>query len=234
METMTGLDAKFLYSETPTAHMHTVKVAVADVSDIEGRLHLRGVRRGPRSPARPPPPVPPPGGAGPGRLGHPVWVEDPDFELRRHVRRTVLPAPGDEAQLAAVVGEFASLPLKRDRPLWELLFVEGLAGGRMAVVAKLHHAVADGTAVVALLHSVVRGMSEEPPDQPPGGPVAARAHPRPPPAAQDGLPGPRHPAGRGCRASWAARYGGRRPRRSAAGASPSARPCPSTASRGRR
>ncbi len=162
---MTGLDAKFLYSETPTAHMHTVKVAVADVSDIEGGftfeefVEVLGVQLDHLPPfRRRAVPVP-------GRLGHPVWVEDPDFELHRHVGRMVLPAPGDKAQLAAVVGEFASLPLKRDRPLWELLFVEGLAGGRMAVVVKLHHAVADGTAVVALLHSVVRGMSEEPPDE---------------------------------------------------------------------
>lgn len=166
METMTGLDAKFLYSETPTAHMHTVKVAVADVSDIDGGFtydefvevlasqldHLPPFRR--RA-------VPVPA-----RLGHPVWVEDPDFELRRHVHRTVLPPPGDEVQLAAAVGEFASHPLKRDRPLWELLLVEGLSNGRMAMVAKLHHAVADGMAVVALLHSVVRGMSEEPAGEP--------------------------------------------------------------------
>ncbi len=162
---MTGLDAKFLYSETPTAHMHTVKVAVADVSDIEGGftfeefVEVLGVQLDHLPPfRRRAVPVP-------GRLGHPVWVEDPDFEIRRHVARMVLPAPGDRAQLAAVVGEFASLPLKRDRPLWELLFVEGLAEGRMAVVVKLHHAVADGTAVVALLHSVVRGMSDEPPDE---------------------------------------------------------------------
>ncbi|MGO9458099.1 MAG: WS/DGAT/MGAT family O-acyltransferase [Acidimicrobiales bacterium] len=162
---MTGLDAKFLYSETPTAHMHTVKVAVADLSDIEGGftfeefVEVLGVQLDHLPPfRRRAVPVP-------GRLGHPVWVEDPDFEIRRHVARMVLPAPGDRAQLAAVVGEFASLPLKRDRPLWELLFVEGLAEGRMAVVVKLHHAVADGTAVVALLHSVVRGMSDEPPDE---------------------------------------------------------------------
>ncbi len=121
---MTGLDAKFLYSETPTAHMHTVKVAVADVSDIEGGftfeefVEVLGVQLDHLPPfRRRAVPVP-------GRLGHPVWVEDPDFEIRRHVARMVLPAPGDRAQLAAVVGEFASLPLKRDRPLWELLFVE--------------------------------------------------------------------------------------------------------------
>jgi diacylglycerol O-acyltransferase len=159
---MTGLDAKFLYSETPTAHMHTVKVAVADLSDIDGGFtydefvdllegqldHLPPFRR--RA-------VPVPG-----RLGHPVWVEDPDFEIRRHVGRTVVAPPGDQHQLASVVGDFASRPLKRDRPLWELLLVDGLEGTRLAMVAKLHHAVADGMAVVALLHSVVRGMSEEP------------------------------------------------------------------------
>jgi diacylglycerol O-acyltransferase len=162
METMTGLDAKFLYSETPTAHMHTVKVAVSNVSVIDGGfsydtlLAVLGQQLGRLPPFRRRV-VPVPWG-----LDHPVWVEDPEFDLKRHVSRRVLDEPGGDRELAAVVADFAGTPLERDRPLWELLVVEGLAGGRMAVVVKLHHAVADGSAAVALLQSVVRGATPEP------------------------------------------------------------------------
>lgn len=158
METMAGLDAKFLYSETPTAHMHTVKVAISNVAGAEGGLTYERFIEVLESQLDRLPPfrrrvVPVPWG-----LGHPVWVEDPDFDLRRHVGRRVLDGAGDDRELAVAVADFAAVPLARDRPLWALQVVEGLAGGRMAVVAKLHHAVADGTAVVALLDSVVQGM----------------------------------------------------------------------------
>ena len=157
---MTGLDAKFLYSETPTAHMHTVKVVVFDVSSVEGGFSFDSfVTMFGRLLDRLPPfrrrVVPVPWG-----LGHPVWVEDPDFDLRDHLRRYALEAPGDHRQLARVVAAFAGTPLRRDRPLWELLVVEGMAGGRMAVVVKIHHAVADGSAVVALLRNVVDGAAD--------------------------------------------------------------------------
>ena len=166
METMTGLDAKFLYSETPTAHMHTIKVVVSDVSALKGEFSydtLIEVFAGQLD--RLPPfrrrVIPVPWG-----LGHPVWVEDPEFDLSRHIRRRVLSGSASERELAAVVGEFAGTPLERDRPLWELLVVEGLAGGRIAVVAKIHHAVADGSAAVALLQNAVQsgdsGSSPEP------------------------------------------------------------------------
>src|SRR5271166_943245 len=154
---MLGLDAKFLYSETPTAHMHTVKVAVSDVSSLDGAFSYDTLVQVLADHLRQLPPfrrriVPVPLG-----LGHPVWVEDPDFDLRQHVSRGAVDEPGGDRELAEVVAEFAGTPLERDRPLWKLLVVEGLTGGRMAVVAKLHHAVADGSAAVALLQSVVAG-----------------------------------------------------------------------------
>ncbi|HZM53759.1 MAG TPA: wax ester/triacylglycerol synthase domain-containing protein, partial [Acidimicrobiales bacterium] len=167
--------AKFLYSETPTAHMHTVKVAVSDVSVLEGGFsHDALIEVLEHQLVRLPPfrrrAVPVPLG-----LGHPVWVEDPEFDLRRHVSRRVADAPGGDRELAAVVAEFSGIALARDRPLWELLVVEGLAGGRSAVVVKLHHAVADGSAAVALLQKVVRGATADPPEEP----DADRWHPEP-------------------------------------------------------
>src|SRR5579864_2715427 len=152
---MVGLDAKFLYSETPTAHMHTLKVAVFDMSDVPGGYDFdRVVTLFERRLARLAPfrrrvvPVPL-------ALGHPVWIEDPDFDIRRHVSRRRLTPPGGNRELAALVGEIAGEPLVRDRPLWELVVVEGLDAGRIAVVAKVHHAVADGGATVALLEQAL-------------------------------------------------------------------------------
>jgi len=63
-------------------------------------------------------------------LGPPVWVDDPHFELARHVRRTALPAPGGDAELADLVGRVMSARMDRGHPLWEYWVVEGLAGGR--------------------------------------------------------------------------------------------------------
>ncbi len=156
---MNGLDAKFLYSETPTAHMHTIKVVVSNVSEVEGGFSYDNLIEVLEGQIGSLPPfrrrvVPVPWG-----LGHPVWIEDPGFNLRRHVGRRMIEEPGGERELAAAIGAFSSTPLARDRPLWEMLIIEGLAGGRMAVVVKLHHAVADGSAAVALLQSVVHGTN---------------------------------------------------------------------------
>ena len=84
----------------------------------------------------------------PGRLATPVWVDDPDFELSYHVRRSALPRPGDHSQLRELVARIASRPLDRSRPLWETYFVEGLAGGRFAVLTKSHQILVDGRETV--------------------------------------------------------------------------------------
>lgn len=153
---MVGLDAKFLYSETASTHMHTLKVAVFDMSSVPGGYSydeitdLLGHRLNRLPPFRRRA-VPVPWG-----LGHPVWVEDPDFDLRRHITRRRAAQPGDDHALAAVVADVAGRPLPRDRPLWEIVVVEGLADLRLAVVAKVHHAVADGAATVALLLNALR------------------------------------------------------------------------------
>ncbi len=159
---MSGLDAKFLYSETPTAHMHTIKVAVSDMSGLEGGFSFETLTAVfDQLLVRLPPfrrrIVPVPFG-----LGHPVWVEDPGFDLARHLGRTVLAPPGDDRALAAAIATFAGIPLPRDRPLWAIQVVEGLAGDRVAIVVKLHHAVADGSAAVALLNNVVEAATVTP------------------------------------------------------------------------
>ena len=136
MERMTGLDASFLYFETRNMHMHVVAAIVYDPSTVpEGysfrkiketigqRLHLapRLRRRLAQVPLN---------------VGHPVWVEDEDFDLDYHVRRIGCPAPGGEEEFAEVVGDIAGRPLDRSRPLWEIWCVEGLEHGMVGSVVK--------------------------------------------------------------------------------------------------
>jgi diacylglycerol O-acyltransferase / wax synthase len=83
----------------------------------------------------------------PGRLASPLWVDDEDFDLTYHVRRSALPRPGSMDQLRDLVARIMSRRLDRSRPLWETYLVEGLAGGRFAVLAKSHQALVDGTTV---------------------------------------------------------------------------------------
>jgi WS/DGAT/MGAT family acyltransferase len=84
-------------------------------------------------------------------LGTPTWVTAVDLDLSRHVHRVQLPAPGSLRQLLDVVQEFAAAPFDRDRPLWETLLVEGLAGGRAGYAVKSHHSVTDGLGAVQLM-----------------------------------------------------------------------------------
>lgn len=84
------------------------------------------------------------------QIGRPVWVDDPDFDLSYHVRRTTLQPPGDDAALCALMGHLMSQLLDRSRPLWEVWIVDGLEGGRWALVSKVHHSMVDGVSGVDL------------------------------------------------------------------------------------
>jgi diacylglycerol O-acyltransferase / wax synthase len=84
-------------------------------------------------------------------LDTPVWVEDPDFDLDRHLHRIQLPAPGTSKELSSLVGRLIAERMDRSRPLWEMWVIEGLSGtdarfsGRVAVMHRMHHVLADGT-----------------------------------------------------------------------------------------
>lgn len=95
-------------------------------------------------------------------LGRPVWVDDPHFDLDYHVRRTVLPAPGDEAALCALMGQLMSRLLDRSRPLWEVWIVEGLEGERWGLVSKVHHAMVDGVSAVDLTGVLLDAQQDSP------------------------------------------------------------------------
>lgn len=87
-------------------------------------------------------------------VGNPTWVEDPAFDFDYHVRRQQLPAPGNERQMFDAAGIIAMTPFDRSRPPWEATLIEGLDGGRAALVLKMHHAATDGLGIVQLLQRI--------------------------------------------------------------------------------
>ncbi|MDQ6714854.1 MAG: wax ester/triacylglycerol synthase family O-acyltransferase [Actinomycetota bacterium] len=139
---LSSLDTSFLYLEEPTTVMHVGSVMVfdppADGFDYDrlGTLISRRIAHLPRYRQKV--------REVPGRLANPVWVDDEDFDLSYHVRRSALPRPGTDAQLEEFVARIQPRPLDRGRPLWEVYLVEGLEHGRFAIVTKTHHALVDG------------------------------------------------------------------------------------------
>ena len=150
-ERLTGLDASFLYMETPTLHMHVAMAAVFDPATVPGGYSFRRVRqliddRIPLAPVFQRRLV-----EVPMRLGHPVWVDDPAFDIDNHLRRAALPSPGGMRELGDFAADVISRQLHRDRPLWEMWIVEGLDDGKIALVAKMHHSTIDGVSGAELL-----------------------------------------------------------------------------------
>jgi diacylglycerol O-acyltransferase / wax synthase len=156
MQPLEGLDAAFLSLETPTTPLHVGVVMVLDPPEgtrslfspstryaqirrvISQRLHLVAPmrQRAIRVPLG---------------LHHPVWVDDPEFELDDHLVRASLPSPGGQRELNAFVATAMGRQLDPDRPLWEMYIVEGLEGERTALIAKIHHAILDGVSGASIL-----------------------------------------------------------------------------------
>lgn len=154
LERMTGIDAGFLYMETPSVHMHTLKIAILEADEA---LTYDTFVAGLLSRLKRLPPLRRRVVEVPFGLNHPVWMTMSRVDVAHHIRRHRVGGPdrpGSMAQLEQLIGMIASTPLHRDRPLWELHYCEGLEGGRVAVVGKMHHALADGAAANALLANV--------------------------------------------------------------------------------
>jgi WS/DGAT/MGAT family acyltransferase len=98
-----------------------------------------------------------------GRFAPPEWRDDPDFDVDYHVRQVALPAPGDERQLFDLATRFLQDPLERTRPLWEFLVVEGLEGGRAALVQKMHHTITDGEGGIRMSEQFIDLTRDLPP-----------------------------------------------------------------------
>ena len=143
---LSSLDAAFLYLETPEAPLHIGGVSVLD-GDVTAASYARllDARLGeiPRYLQRIGPP--------PHGLGHPLWEEDPAFDVHRHVLETRLDAPGNDAQLRSCAARLFEPCLDRSRPLWELHVIRGLEGRRTALLTKIHHAMVDGVSGVELM-----------------------------------------------------------------------------------
>ncbi len=95
--------------------------------------------------------------------GHPVWVDDPSFNIRYHVRHSRLPQPGSERQLKRMAGRIFSQRLDREKPLWELWVIEGLEGDRLAIVSKVHHCMVDGVSGSELIAALLTTEPQEKP-----------------------------------------------------------------------
>jgi diacylglycerol O-acyltransferase / wax synthase len=167
MKRLTGLDASFLYMETPTAPMHVAGLYVYDPSGIPGGYSFEKVEQLVKERLHLLPPYRQRVVEIPFQLYHPLWIEDPDFDLHYHLRRTALPSPGGKAELAEVAADIMSRPLDRSRPLWEMWLVEGLEGGLVACVSKTHHAAIDGASGVDLTVGLLDLEPEAPPPPPP-------------------------------------------------------------------
>ena len=175
-ERLSTLDSLFLDLEDRTAHMHVGAVAVFDgppppyrdlLALIEARLeHVPRYRQRVM-------PVPL-------KQGRPVWIDESQFDLEYHVRRTALPSPGGEPELKKLVGRLFSQALDREKPLWEMWLVEGLGDARFAIVSKTHHCMLDGISGVDLATVL---MDPEPVHTPP--PPPAPWAPRKAPKASD-------------------------------------------------
>jgi WS/DGAT/MGAT family acyltransferase len=169
MKQLSGLDASFLYMESPHQFGHVSSLllfALPDDDDydpftawrtqIERRLHLleplrRKLRMVPMG------------------LDHPFWVDDPDFDLDFHVRHTAVPPPGSDQQIGDLVARIIARPLDRARPLWETYVIEGLPGRRFGIITKVHHATIDGASGAELLTMMLdhnpEGDVVPPPDE---------------------------------------------------------------------
>ena len=156
-ERLSVLDELFLHLEGPDTHMHVGGAAIfegppPDYDDVLEMVDAR-LQQVPRFRQKL--------AFVPLGLGRPVWVDDTHFNLEYHVRHTALPQPGDRVRLNRLTARIMSQQLDRSKPLWEIWFAEGLAGGRFALISKTHHCLVDGVSGADIM-SVILDLEREP------------------------------------------------------------------------
>jgi diacylglycerol O-acyltransferase len=148
MDRLSGLDASFLYLETPAQLMHVCGVIVLDPDTMPDGYSYESFRDELERRVRDVPEFTRKLRKVPMGLDHPIWVQDKHFDIERHVHRLALPSPGGYRELIELTSHLAGLPLDRSRPLWEMWVIEGYDGGAGAdgvvVFSKMHHATVDG------------------------------------------------------------------------------------------
>jgi len=178
MRKVAGPDTAFLYGERPEWHFHVSAVTILDPTDTSGapsfveftdhiarRVHLVPQLRWKLL-------------TQPAGLDRPVFIDDPEFSLKRHLRHIALPAPGDDHTLGTLIGQLVSFKIDRSHPLWEMWFIEGLDNGGVALLSKIHHSIIDGATGTDLL-TILYDLEPHPapdPDPPP-------YRPEPPPTS---------------------------------------------------
>ncbi|MEH6583094.1 MAG: wax ester/triacylglycerol synthase family O-acyltransferase [Halioglobus sp.] len=160
MKRLDGLSAFMIYSERPKWYQHTLKIAILDYGDktmppYESLISefSKNIRRVPMlrwKLARVP-----------FGINHPVWVQAHDFDVRYHVRHICCPAPGDERAFSRLISELYAYPMDQSAPLWLTWIIDGLAGGKTAIVTLVHHAYTDGTGAARLLQRMLLPGEDE-------------------------------------------------------------------------
>jgi diacylglycerol O-acyltransferase / wax synthase len=163
-ERLSAQDSFFLHIESPTLPQHVGGLFLLEAGrlfDEQGRFRLAEVRETIGRRLHLVPRYRKKLMMVPFEQGRPVWVDDHDFDLGYHIRLTALPTPGTEEQLKTLMGRLQSHPLDRRRPLWELWFVEGVEGDRVAIISKTHHCMIDGVSGMDVA-TVLFDLSPEP------------------------------------------------------------------------
>jgi WS/DGAT/MGAT family acyltransferase len=176
MQRLSGLDASFLYLETAAQPLHVCSILELHTSTMPGGYTFDRLRDALGLRIKAMPEFREKLADSRFNLDHPVWVDDKDFDVDRHLHRIGLPSPGGREELAQICGHIASLPLDRSRPLWEMWVIENIAGtdahedGRLAVMTKVHHAGVDGVTGANLMSKLCSTQPDPPPPDPVAGP----------------------------------------------------------------
>jgi len=176
MQRLSGLDASFLYLETAQQPLHVCSILELDTTTMPGGYTFDRFRDAFNLRIKAMPQFREKIADSRFNLDHPVWVEDKDFDVDRHLHRIGLPSPGGRHELAEICGHIASLPLDRSRPLWEKWVIENVDGtdpqhgGRLVVMTKVHHAGVDGVSGANLMSTLCSTEPDAPPPDPVDGP----------------------------------------------------------------
>src|SRR5436190_2233444 len=175
---LSGIDASFLYLETPETPMHVAGLTYFELPPgfegsfyqhfrrfFESRLHTIPIFSKRLAPSL-------------YDLDHPGWVDADDLDLDYHLRETALPSPGTEEQLEEVIGRLHANMLDRSRPLWQFYIITGLENGQGVLYSKVHHAAVDGGAGMAI-NKALYDVTATPREVPPPAPKAASANAAP-------------------------------------------------------
>ena len=155
MQRLTGLDAMFLNMETPSSPMHVSSLTILEPSTAPHGFSFEQVRDLYAERLDQAPPFRRRLVEVPFDIDHPVWIEDPDFDIDWHLRHIAVPQPGTMGKLTELVGHLIAMPLDRSRPLWEIWLIDGLEGGNVGLLSKVHHAAIDGASGHELMVAIL-------------------------------------------------------------------------------